>query len=213
MSDKQEFKNQVVVITGGASGIGLAVAKAFAKAKAKVIILGRDPKKLQLATRQMSKLSCLTVKCDVADGKAVANAVNKIVATHARIDILVNCAGIYGPIGKFHETDLDSWKEALGTNLLGTVNVCHAVLPFMLKQKHGAIVNLSGGGAVQPFPNFSAYATSKAAVVRFTENLAEENQPYNIKINAVAPGAINTVFLDKVLKAGPKKAGMEFYNK
>ena len=208
--EKTSLKGKIVLVTGGGSGIGKATAKAFKDAGAKVLIVGRDEEKLKATVEQIN-VDYQTVH--VEDIASVTVLVNKIIKVYARLDILVNCAGVYGPIGKFHENNLDLWQEALRINLIGTVNMCHAVLPLMLKQESGKIINLSGGGAVQPFENFSAYATSKAAVVRFTENLSKEYSSYNIQVNAVAPGAVNTKFLDQVLEAGEKNVGSEFYKK
>ncbi len=214
MAQAYNFKNQVVVITGGGGGIGKAAALAFVEARAQVVILGRDQKKLKAAASEISFFGkCTPIKCDVSDVLALSKAFKGIMKKFKRIDILVNCAGIYGPIGEFHSNNLKLWEEAMGINLLGTVRAVHAVLPYMLKAKKGKIINLSGGGAVQPFPNFSVYATSKAAVVRLTENLAKEYQSRNIQVNAIAPGAINTSFLEQVLNAGPNKAGKDFYQK
>ena len=211
---KKQFQNKVVIITGGGSGIGFAAAKAFAKAGAKVLILGRQIPKLRAAQKSIGVFGfCRVYRADVAQPKSIEKVFKQIEKEYRHIDVLVSCAGIYGPIGNHHENNLELWKQAIEINLLGTVNCIHTVLPFMLKQKGGKIVNLSGGGAVQPFPNFSAYATSKAAVVRFTENLAEEYRTKNIQINVIAPGAVNTSFLDLVIKAGPKNAGREFYKK
>lgn len=204
---KFNFKYKTVVITGGASGIGLSTAKAFSKAGATVFILGRDQTKLKAAKAQIKNSQILSI--DVSKIESVTKAFKKI----GKIDVLVNCAGIYGPIGQFHENDLKHWQEAIVTNLFGTVSSCYAALPIMLKNGAGKIINLSGGGAVQPFPNFSAYATSKVAVVRFTENLAKEYEKQNIQINCIAPGAINTKFLDQVLQAGVKKVGKDFFEK
>lgn len=210
MAPAYNFRNKIVLITGGGSGIGKVTAANFARARAKVIIIGRNAKRL----RQVAgEIGATFVSSDVTDSSKAQKLVKRVVKKHKRIDILVNCAGIYGPIGEFHTNALLKWREAININLLGTVNMCHAVLPFMIRQKAGNIINLSGGGAVQPFANFSAYATSKAAVVRFTENLAKEYEKYNIQINAIAPGAINTRFLQQVLKAGSKKAGADFYSK
>ena len=97
-------------------------------------------------------------------------------------------------------------------NLLGTVHCTRAVLPHMIRRGSGKIINLSGGGAVGPFPRFSAYATSKAAVVRFTETVAEEVRAHNVQVNAIAPGAVNTRLLDQVLEAGDR-AGADFLGK
>ena len=130
----------------------------------------------------------------------------------ATIDILVNCAGIYGPIGLATEIDVEKWLDAVHINLYGTFLCMRAVLPTMIDKKKGKIINLSGGGATSPFPRFSAYSASKAAVVRLTETLAGEVREHNIDINAIAPGAVNTRLLDEVLKAGGT-AGEEFLAK
>jgi len=202
-----------VLITGGGSGVGLTMAKEFVQAGATVVIIGRQKSKLELAKKEISKKSkCFSFAADVSKKIQITKVIKKIASKFKKIDVLVNCAGIYGPIGEFHTNDLKIWQEALTVNLLGTVFTTYAVLPLMLKQRAGKIINLSGGGAVQPFPNFSAYATSKAAIVRFTENLAKEYEKHNIQVNAIAPGAINTLFLDKVLKA-KEKAGEDFYKK
>jgi len=108
-------------------------------------------------------------------------------------DTIINCAGIYGPIGKFHTNNLKEWHKTIEVNLLGTVNVCYVVLK---KMKKGKIINMAGGGAFYPRPRYSAYATSKAGVVRFTETLAEEYP--NIQINCLSPGFIRTKMTKKV---------------
>jgi 3-oxoacyl-[acyl-carrier protein] reductase len=211
---KFNFKNKVVLVTGGGSGIGYVTALAFVQAGARVIIFGRQVTKIKEAAKKISlDGQCEAVVLDVSKVRMVEKVLKNIFKKYKRIDVLVNCAGIYGPIGKHHENNLGFWKEAVEINLLGTVNCVHSVLPFMLKCKAGKIINLSGGGAVQPFPNFSAYATSKAAIVRYTENLAQEYKNNNIQINAIAPGAVNTIFLDQVLKAGKRSVGKDFYQK
>lgn len=157
-------------------------------------------------------------------GRAIAKAFDGLLFSHKDLDVtdykqvkqlyfkdedvIVNCAGIYGPIGQFHNNGLKQWHKTINVNLLGTVNVCYAVLK---KMKIGKIINFSGGGALYPRPNFSAYATSKAAVVRFTETIAQEYP--NIQINCIAPGFIRTKMtknvekgresqsMDKVIKA------------
>jgi len=214
LEKKYNFKGQVVLITGGGSGIGKIAAAAFVAAGAHVVIAGRDQVKLKKAASDITQTGgvCSYIIVDVANIASAKALVKKVVFKFSRIDILVNCAGVYGPIGQLHENLLKEWSDTLSINLLGTVNVVHEVLPVMLKQKKGKIINLSGGGAVQPFPNFSAYATSKAAIVRFTETVAKEYESKNIHINAIAPGAINTIFLEKVLLARDK-AGKDFYEK
>jgi 3-oxoacyl-[acyl-carrier protein] reductase len=125
-------------------------------------------------------------------------------AAFGGVDILVNCAGVYGPIGPLHEVAADQWMRAVEVNLFGTLQCCQAVLPSMIAQRHGKIVNLSGGGATSPLPRFSAYAVSKAAVVRLTETLAVEVAEFGIDVNAIAPGAVDTQLQDEVMAAGDR---------
>ena len=127
------------------------------------------------------------------------------------LHILVNNAGIYGPMGPTDEVDFEEWRRAVDINLHGTLLPCRAAMRRFKKTGGGKIVNLSGGGATNPMPNLSAYAASKAAVVRLTETLALELQPFRVDVNAVAPGALNTRLLDEVIAAGPDKVGAKFY--
>jgi 3-oxoacyl-[acyl-carrier protein] reductase len=130
-----------------------------------------------------------------------------------RIDILVNNAGIYGPKGLLEDVNSQAWIEAVHINLCSVFFMCKGILPHMRANKAGKIINLSGGGATAPLPRISAYAASKAAVVRLTETLAEEYREYDIDINAVAPGALNTRLLDEVLCSGPEIVGEAFFKK
>jgi 3-oxoacyl-[acyl-carrier protein] reductase len=126
------------------------------------------------------------------------------------VDVLVNCAGIYGPIGRLVDNDLDEWEHGLRVNLLGTLYLCREVVPSMIERGHGSIINMSGGGATAPLPRFSLYATSKAAVVRLTDTLAAELAGTGVRVNAIAPGAVDTHLQDKVLEAGDR-AGAVFH--
>jgi 3-oxoacyl-[acyl-carrier protein] reductase len=128
-------------------------------------------------------------------------------AAFGRVDVLVANAAVLGPVGQVEVLPWEAWVRAIEINLLGTVLCCRAVLPIMRRQGSGKIVILSGGGATKPQPRMSAYAASKAAVVRFMETLAEELQGSGVEVNAVAPGALNTRFLDEQLAAGPELLG------
>jgi NAD(P)-dependent dehydrogenase (short-subunit alcohol dehydrogenase family) len=128
------------------------------------------------------------------------------------LEILVCNAGILGPKGAIHDVDWSEWTRAIEINLMGTVLTCREVLPHFIERRYGKIILLSGGGATRPMPRMSAYAASKAAVVRFGETLAEEVRGMGIDVNAVAPGALNTRLLDEVLEAGPEKVGQVFYD-
>ena len=208
--------NKTAVITGGNQGFGLAVAEYFIKEGANVVLCARNQPKLEEARNYLtpfllraSQLVC--VQADIAKQADNEKLKNIALETFGTIDILVANAGVYGPKGKIEEVDWDEWSDAIDINLKGTVLTCRAVVPVMVQNKKGKILILSGGGATKPMPFLSAYAVSKAAIVRFAETLAEEVKEYNIDVNAIAPGALNTRLLEEVLQAGPEKVGPEFY--
>jgi 3-oxoacyl-[acyl-carrier protein] reductase len=206
------LENKKVLITGASRGIGAALAETLALAGADVVLLARDGAKLaEVASRINTRGGrAIFVVGDVADAEASAAAVKEAQRSLGDIDVLVNAAGIQPPIGLFAENCLEAWERTIQVNLMGPVRVIHAVLPGMRVRRQGKIINFSGGGATGPRPRFSAYAASKAALVRLTETLAVELEPYNIQVNAVAPGAVNTQMLDEVLDAG-EKAGAEYH--
>jgi NAD(P)-dependent dehydrogenase (short-subunit alcohol dehydrogenase family) len=206
------LKGQVAFITGAGRGIGEAIAAAYAAAGAHLVLVARTRDEVERVAREQAKLGVhtLALAADVASHQQVREAVATAVREMGPIDILVNAAGIYGPIGPLVENDLDLWRQTIEINVMGTVYCLNEVLPHMIARRSGVVINLSGGGAVNALPRFSAYATSKAAVVRLTETIAEEVREYNIRVNAVAPGAVNTRLLDQVLEAG-ERAGKDFY--
>jgi NAD(P)-dependent dehydrogenase (short-subunit alcohol dehydrogenase family) len=208
------LKGQVALITGGSRGIGACVASAFARHGARLAVVARSAREVKLAAAACRALGteALGITADVSSPEHVRRAVRAAEKQFGGVDILVNAAGVYGPIGPLAENDLAAWADAVSVNLLGTVYALHAVLPGMIARGHGVVINFSGGGAVTPFPRFSAYSASKAAVVRLTETVAEEVRDSGIRINAIAPGAVNTRLLDEVLTAG-ERAGREFYRK
>ena len=199
------LEGRVSLIIGGSRGIGREIAMTFAREGSHLVIASRNESELETAKREIDNVSTVkseTFRADVSHPEEVKRLVNYTLKEFDTIDILVNCAGIYGPIGKATSIDSEKWIETININLYGTFLCIQAVLPIMIKNRKGKIINLSGGGAVSPFPRFSAYSASKAAVVRLTETLAEEVKEYNIDINAIAPGAVNTRLLDQVLEAG-----------
>lgn len=207
-------RGDVVFITGGGRGIGAAVAEAFARAGSDLALVARTAAEIEsvAAACRAKGVRALALAADVSRREELSAAVHAAENTFGHIDVLVSAAGVYGPIGPLVENDLDAWANAISVNLLGTVYALHAVLPGMIARRQGVVIGFSGGGAVAPFPRFSAYATSKAAVVRLTETVAEEVREYGIRVNAIAPGAVNTRLLDEVLAAG-KRAGRAFYGK
>jgi NAD(P)-dependent dehydrogenase (short-subunit alcohol dehydrogenase family) len=199
------LRGKLALITGGSGGIGRVLAAHFVAHGAKVCILGTDPARISSALKELNGITprkVVGMRCDVSDRRSVERTVRKATRKLGGLDILVNCAGIQRPIGKFIEVDLSAWEHNLQVNLLGSVYCCRAVIPVFRERGGGVIVNFSGGGATSSRANFSAYAVSKAAVVRFTEVLAEELRGTNIRVNAIAPGAINTGMLEEILAAG-----------
>lgn len=202
MTDK--LAGRVAVITGGGRGIGEAIALEFAQAGASLVLAARSHDELLAVAERCRSLGaeCVVQPTDVSDVGAVGVLIERSLSRFQRIDILVNAAGVYGPIGPLTEIDVDAWVQALHINLLGTLYCCRAALPAMIAQHSGKIINFSGGGAAAPLPRFSAYGVSKAAVVRLTDTLAEEVKEHGITVNAIAPGAVDTRLQDAVLQAG-----------
>lgn len=199
-----KLKDKIAIVTGAGRGIGRAIALTFAKEGTDLVVVSRTLSEVMETAKQVEALGrqALAVKVDVSKWEDVDNLVNLTLQKFGKIDVLVNNAGILGPVGTLVENDVNRWIETINVNLIGTFLCCRAVLPIMIQQRKGKIINLSGGGALYPRPHFSAYATSKAAVVRLTETLAEETKRFNIQVNAIAPGAIKTRLHDQVLAAG-----------
>lgn len=204
-----KLRGRTAVITGAGRGIGEAIALAFAAEGARLVLVSRTAPALEQVARRVREKGALatTVTADVSSADAGASVVEAARREYGEIDILVNNAGVYGPIGPFAETDLDAWWRALEVNLGGTLRVTREVVPHMIAQRRGKIINLSGGGATSPLPNLTAYSVSKTAVVRLTENLAEELRPHNIQVNAIAPGTVDTRLQDQLLAAGEQVGG------
>lgn len=218
MKDKFNLTGRVAIITGANQGFGFAVARAYVAAGASVLMCARDVSKLEEARREIAALAgshqvVLAQPADVSQKKDVEQLVREALRLFPRVHILVNNAGVYGPLGLIEEVDWDAWVHAVEINLLGSVLMCRALLPHFKAHCYGKILQLSGGGATNPLPRISAYAVSKAAIVRFVETLAEEAREDHIDVNAIAPGALNTRLLDEVLAAGPDKVGQEFYKR
>jgi 3-oxoacyl-[acyl-carrier protein] reductase len=196
---------RVVLVTGGGRGLGLEIAKAFAERGDRLVLCGRDEATLTTAARELA--GATSVDCapgDVSEPEAVGRLTADTLARRGRIDVLVNNAGVYGPVGPLVENDPLEWLAALRTNLFGVFLTMHHVGRAMAARGRGAIINLSGGGGTSPKPGYSSYAASKAAVVRLTETAALELAPRGVRVNAIAPGFIATRIHEATLAAGAR---------
>ena len=212
------FENKVVIVTGASSGIGFEVAKHFLLHGANVVICSSQLKNIKKAYNKLIKIKkfdqkIFYLKIDVSSQKQVKKLVKFTISKLKKIDILVNNAGIYGPKGFIEKVNWKYWIKTIQVNLFGSIMLCREIMPHFKKRNIGKIIQLSGGGAAAPLPRISGYAVSKVGIVRFIENLSEEVKDYQIDINSVAPGAINTKMLNEVLEAGPKKIGNYAYKK
>jgi 3-oxoacyl-[acyl-carrier protein] reductase len=211
------LSGRTAIITGANQGLGKAIAEHFVRAGASVLLMARNETLLCQAEEELRSLvhepgqQVHHLAGDVGQPECCAAIAARATELFGRVTILVNNAGVYGPMGPIEDVDWGEWVEAMRINLFGTVLMCRAVIPLLRKQSYGKIINLSGGGATAPLPRISAYAASKAAVVRLTETFAEELRDAHVDVNAIAPGALNTRLLDEVLAAGPEKVGRAFY--
>ena len=213
-----KLKNKITLVTGASQGLGKAIAYSFVKEGAHVAICARDSKLVEFAANELrthasGDQKVFAIGCDVSAADEVERLFSDISAHLGPVEILVNNAGVYGPKGQSESVPFSEWARAIEINLYGTFLPCQFAIQHMKRVGRGKIINLSGGGAAAPLPRISAYAASKAAVVRLTETLAEELREFSIDVNAIAPGALNTRLLEDVLSAGPDAVGKALYEK
>jgi NAD(P)-dependent dehydrogenase (short-subunit alcohol dehydrogenase family) len=205
------LKNKNIVLTGASGGIGNLIAKRCNAEGANLFLISRSQEKLQelVSSLDISNGKAHLFVLDISNDEAVNIVISQIdLLCKGQIHVLINNAGIQNPIGPFVNNSLSSWKENININLFGMVNMIHAVLPSMIRNHAGKIINFSGGGSTSPRVNFSAYGIAKAAIVRFSETIALELRKHQIYVNSVAPGAINTSMMEEILVSG-ENAGDE----
>ena len=206
-----KLDGQVAVITGAGRGIGRAIALAYAREGAKLALAARSEPELEETVGAVSGLGgeAVAIRTDVTSQLGTERMTRRVVERFGRIDVLVNNAGISGPIGPLQDNDIAEWVDTINVNLTGTFLVCRAVVPVMLGQGSGRIINLSGAGVANAWSNMSAYCASKAAVVRLTEVLAQELDGKGITVNALGPGSVHTSMWEKMTEQAAE-AGAEF---
>ena len=193
---RYDFKDRTAVITGGAQGFGLDIARRFLDSGAKVIIWDIDTKLIGVAMKEISNPNLSSDIVDVSDYKEVETAVSKI----SKIDILINNAGITGPTMPLWEYDVEMWNKIVKINLSGTFNCCRAIIPNMIKNNYGRIVNVASVAGKDGNANASAYSSGKAGAIGLTKSLGKELADKNIAVNAVTPAGAKTRILDQMSK-------------
>ncbi len=196
-----------ILITGASSGIGRELAISLSKNN-NVIICGRNKKKLNSVTKNTN---IFNFKCDTSKEREVINLKKFIKSSFGHLDVLINNAAVQEKPNIFFQTSTQEWADTFNNNILSTYLCSKHCIELLLKSKIKKIINFAGGGAFDVFPYFSSYAVSKAAIVRFTENISYELKQYKISVIAIAPGFVNTPIHNKVLKYGKQNAN-NYYN-
>ena len=194
-----DLKNRTAIITGGAQGFGLDIAKRFLSSGAKAIIWDIDEDELNKAVKAVDNPSLLYNVVDVSNYKNVKETVEKI-AKSSNIDILINNAGITGSTSSLWDYDVDEWNKIVQINLMGTFNCCKCVVPYMIKNDYGRIVNVASVAGKDGNANASAYSSAKAGAIGLTKSLGKELADKNIGVNAVTPAGAKTRILDQMSK-------------
>jgi NADP-dependent 3-hydroxy acid dehydrogenase YdfG len=205
MSVNKDGQDKVSVITGGGSGIGLAMARTFTASGYSVVITGRDAKRLQKAAKELSttKSHVTPIACDVRDPASVEKLFQEIGKHHSTIDVLINNAGVAHGLAPVDQLSVEIWKEVIDTNLTGTFLVTRAALPLM--RAGGTIVNNLSVAALQPFAGMSAYNASKFGALGFTHALREDLRQRGIRVVALLPGATNTEIWSQFWPGAPRE--------
>ena len=204
VKNEYHFKNRTALITGGAQGFGLDIAKRFLNSGAKVIIWDIDAKLLDIAKKDIKNENLSSDIVDVSNYEEVKIATSKILK-NSNIDVLINNAGITGPTEPLWKYDVEMWNKIIEINLFGTFNCCKAVVPNMIENNYGRIVNVASVAGKDGNANASAYSAGKAGAIGLTKSLGKELADKNIAVNAVTPAGAKTRILDQMSKEHVQK--------
>jgi NAD(P)-dependent dehydrogenase (short-subunit alcohol dehydrogenase family) len=204
------LSGKACIVTGGGHGLGLDIAAGLVNAGAQVVISGRDQRALGNARQQLdpSGTDVLSVVCDIRDEKTISDLVAAALGQFGRIDVLVNNSGVAGPTAPVAQSEVQPWRDTVETNLIGTFLCCRAVLPVMIEQGCGSIVNIGTMTAKRPLFGRTSYAASKSALVGFTRTLALEVGPHGIRVNLVSPGPLEGDRIERVFQAQADSRGI-----
>ena len=202
--NEYNFNNRTALITGGAQGFGLDIAKRFLNSGAKVIIWDIDAELLESAKKEINNENLSSDIVDVSNYKDVESATSKILK-NSKIDILINNAGITGPTEPLWKYDVKMWNKIIEINLLGTFNCCKTIVPNMIENNYGRIVNVASVAGKDGNANASAYSAGKAGTIGLTKSLGKELADKNIAVNAITPAGAKTRILDQMSKEHVQK--------
>ena len=196
--NKFNLSNRVAIVTGGAQGFGLAISERFIQSGAKVIIWDIDKEAVETAIKKINSKNCIYQIVDVTNFEEIKKNLNDIESNHGKIDIFINNAGIAGINTTVAEYPLEEWNKVIDLNLNAVFYCCKAVVPFMIKNNYGRIVNIASIAGKEGNPNASAYSSSKAGVIGLTKSLGKELALKNIAVNCVTPAAAKTRIFDQM---------------
>ena len=196
--NKFNLSNRVAIVTGGAQGFGLAISERFIQSGAKVIIWDIDKEAAETAIKKINSQNCIYQIVDVKNFEEIKKNLNDVENKYHKIDIFINNAGIAGINTTVAEYPLDEWNKVIDLNLNAVFYCCKAVVPFMIKNNYGRIVNIASIAGKEGNPNASAYSSSKAGVIGLTKSLGKELALKNIAVNCVTPAAAKTRIFDQM---------------
>ena len=194
-----DFKNRTAIVTGGAQGFGLDITKRLLKSGAKVIIWDNDADITKKTVSDLNNSSLSSNVIDITNYKQVESCTLDIIK-NCNIDILINNAGITGPTASLWEYEIETWRKVVDINIMGTFNCCRAIVPNMIKNNYGRIVNVASVAGKDGNANASAYSVGKAGAIGLTKSLGKELADKNIAVNAVTPAGAKTRILDQMTK-------------
>jgi NAD(P)-dependent dehydrogenase (short-subunit alcohol dehydrogenase family) len=194
--DRYSIQGRVAIVTGGGTGIGKAICEAFAQAGAKVVVVGRTEATLKAVAAEIGGTAH---RCDVGDAQQVQALFAAVKASHGRVDVLVNNAGLTGPIANVAEADLGAWRRCFEINVLGALYCLQQAAVVMSAQGSGSIINMASRMGLVAQPMRSAYCASKFALVGMTQSVAYELGPTGVRVNALCPGAVSGALMDEVV--------------
>lgn len=212
---EMKLQDRVAIVTGAGRGLGRAVSLTFSREGASVVLLSRTESEIRQVEQKIrsNKRKALAVPTDVSRAGEVDRAVQKTLEVFQKVDILVNNAAVIGPINRVEAIDPDEWQKTTDINLNGVFYACRAVLKDMKKRRWGKIINIGSGLGIIALPRLSAYSVTKAGVIHLTRVLAEELVEFNIQVNAIDPGLMDTRMQEEVRMISKEALSQELYKR